>query len=718
MHKSFHDKASALLRRAAVASVCMLGATSLTAFSQTTIAGSKPRMLAHAVRIGSAPDSQVVTIAVYLKFRNAADLDQLIEEQQTPDSPNYQKFLTPSEFHAKYSPLPSNTAAVTAELTRMGFTIVDAPTGGLFVTARGTVAQVKSGFHVTQDLYSIQGKTVRAHAEAPTVPDSIAPLVLHVAGLDDSKKLVKSFATNHPVKSTSVHGGPDSDPPTNGGGSIRTPCNVDYLDPLVGTVTPPVYTKTAKVKFTNCGYVPAQLQQAYGADKVQSQGQGIRIGLADLYQPSTLKQDLEQYSSLFNLPKITYANFQEIHPPGLGSSDDSCGEDDWAVESTLDVEAAHAMAPKADIVYLGDACNENYAVPMQVLYQAIDNGLVDVVSGSFGIPEIFVESAQEDADNLELKEAASLGITVMFSSADSADWIPDGADVAETSWPASSPWATAVGGTSLLLNRYGAGTKLETGWGTYVDPTYDGVVWTGPFQLEALGYEGWFFAAGGGGGTSLFWPQPSYQKGIVPASLSEHVNTMETATINLGTPNRVLPDIAMLADPFTGFLQGETMFEESPGTLDLGCAAIATPANAEYCTFQQGGTSVASPLFAGVVAIIDSARLSVGKPMLGFANPALYNLTGATAETAKPIKDALPLSAPLALIEEDLYPGGDSGFAAIAINMAPVDPDNLDTTWSLGADSKLTTTAGFDNVTGLGTPWLPGLVSMLAPKAK
>jgi subtilase family serine protease len=719
MHKSFYNKATALLRASTVASVCMLGAMSLTALSQTTIESSKPRMLAYAVRTGAAPDSQMVTIAVYLKLRNAAELDQLIEDQQNPDSPLYQKFLTPAEFHAKYSPLPSDTAKVKVELARMGFTIVDAPAGGLFVTARGTVAQVKRGFHVTQDLYSIQGKVVRSHAESPTVPDSIAPLVLHIAGLSDSKKFVKSFATNHPVKSTSAHRGPNSDPPTNGGGGIRTPCNVDYLAPLAGTVTPAVYTTSAKVDFTNCGYVPAQLQQAYGADKVKSAGQGIRIGLADLYVPNTLEQDLDEYSLMFDLPRINYANFQEIYPPGLNTTDDdACYPVDWEVESTLDVEAAHAIAPKADIVFLGDACNVNYAVPMQVIYQAIDNGLVDIISGSFGIPEIDVESAQEDADNLELKEAASLGITVMFSSGDSADWLPAGADVAATSWPASSPWVTGVGGTSLLLNKNGAGTKVETGWGTYVNPTYDGVVWTGPFQLEAEGWQGWFFDAGSGGGTSLFWPQPPYQKGVVPASLSEHINTMDTATINLGTPNREVPDIAMLADPFTGFLQGETMYEATAGTLDPNCTAVAKPANAEYCIFQQGGTSVASPLFAGVVAVIDSARLSVGKPMLGLANPSLYKLKVGAPGTAKPIQDVLPLSRPFALINEDLYPDGGSDFAGIAINMAPLDPFNQDTGWMVGADSKLTTTKGFDNVTGLGTPWLPGLVSALAPGAK
>ena len=116
---------------------------------------------------------------------------------------------------------------------------------------------------------------------------------------------------------------------------------------------------------------------------------------------------------------------------------------------------------------------------------------------------------------------------------------------------------------------------------------------------------GWGFAGGGGGGTSMFMSQPNYQKkGVVPASLSEKINTYQAAAtsfFNLGVPKiACFPDIGMLVDPFTGFLQGQTMLENTPGTLDIGCYPIGSPANAEYCTFPQGGTSVASPLFAGV----------------------------------------------------------------------------------------------------------------------
>ena len=164
---------------------------------------------------------------------------------------------------------------------------------------------------------------------------------------------------------------------------------------------------------------------------------------------------------------------------------------------------------------------------MQAMYQAIDNRLADILSGSFGGPELAFSTSQEDADNQEFKQAASLGITLMFSSGDTADYLePLGYDwpIAAVSWPASSPWVTAVGGTSLLLDKNGS--KAEYGWGTYANTAYDDS-WTGPFQIDAEAWMGWGFAGGGGGGTSMFMSQPNYQKGVVPASAlreNQHVS--------------------------------------------------------------------------------------------------------------------------------------------------------------------------------------------------
>ena len=110
------------------------------------------------------------------------------------------------------------------------------------------------------------------------------------------------------------------DPPPTGIWYTRSPCNVDYSTPVVGTITPAAYTTSPKMDFTNCGYTPDQIRQAYGVNKVASTGKGIRIGLVDLYVSSTLEQDLNQYSSLHNLPQVNWGTFQEITAPGLRTS--------------------------------------------------------------------------------------------------------------------------------------------------------------------------------------------------------------------------------------------------------------------------------------------------------------------------------------------------------------------------------------------------------------
>ena len=131
----------------------------------------------------------------------------------------------------------------------------------------------------------------------PSSQASIAPLVLHIAGLDDTKKFIRTFETvraGNTVPARRI--GTNDDPPPTGIWYTRSPCNVDYSTPVVGTITPAAYTTSPKMDFTNCGYTPDQIRQAYGVNKVASTGKGIRIGLVDLYVSSTLEQDLNQYS--------------------------------------------------------------------------------------------------------------------------------------------------------------------------------------------------------------------------------------------------------------------------------------------------------------------------------------------------------------------------------------------------------------------------------------
>ena len=158
----------------------------------------------------------------------------------------------------------------------------------------------------------------------------------------------------------------------------------------------------------------------------------------------------------------------------------------------------------------------------------------------------------------------------------------------------------------------------------------------------------------------------------------------------------------MLADPNTGMLYGETYAISGDPLVDAGCTTLSV--QLEYCERRIGGTSLASPLFAGVLALADQARATKGLGTVGFVNPALYT----TARSG-----LLDVQAP-------------TGATAVLRNVE-VDPTTLLTTLRTinsvpssakgsvieGADTSLRTTTGYDNVTGLGTPMVPDLVAAL-----
>src|SRR5437764_3198736 len=241
------------------------------------------------------------------------------------------------------------------------------------------------------------------------------------------------------------------------------------------------------------------------------------------------------------------------------------------------------------------------------------------------------------------------GIGIYFSSGDNSD---ESLVVGyrTTDWPASSPFVTAVGGTSLAVgasNNY----LFETGWGSTTS-SWTGKTWSptppGP----------WVYGAGGG--VSSIFAEPSYQVGIVPSSVFAAQ----------GRTGRAVPDISAFADPNTGYLIGQTQpFPDG---------------SVKYSEYRIGGTSLASPLMAGIMALVDQAR---GKAV-GFANPLFYEkLPGSRA------------------IHDVVDPA--STIATMRVNFAnSVDPSaglqcRLRT---MNQTLSLHTTPGYDDVTGLGTP--------------
>jgi subtilase family serine protease len=687
-------------------------AASPEAMSNASAPRNVSRWVVSAQKIGEAEGAQNVHLSLFLGFKNQPELKALIAAQSTPGNALYGKYLTPEEFRARFAPDATKVAQVQDTLRTLGLTVEYTPKSGLFVNATGTVSQVKTAFGVSQGLYSYKGKTLRANAESPRLPAKIADIVTYIAGLDDTAVMRQSQHvsfrndTASAVKAATTHdmsGAKTNAPPPVAAGINSQVCSTYWGDHYATlSTTPGFYPK--KLPWLICGYTPQQMRQAYGIDKVPETGQGVRVAIVDVYASPTIVADTNRYAANHGLPLLTYVNFQQLVPPGIYNvpASDPCGPQGWYEEESLDVQAVHSLAPGAFILFAGIACTDPGNAP---LYTIIDDHLADIITNSYTYNGEILSAGFIESENQYFMQAAAEGISVLFSSGDDGD-ISAANGIASGSWEATSPYVTAVGGTSLALLD-SSGKKLEWGWGDYRAFLNAATVNASGTTITTSGVALPFtFYSGAGGGPSLSELALPYQK-KVPYSYSgftKVINGLTVTTVPLQSPHRVTPDIAMLADPYTGFIYGESYTIAGDPIADYGCKA--TSKTVEYCEEDIGGTSLASPAFAGVLALVDEARLANGKAPIGFANPFLYSLpVGAPGTSTAPIIDVRPPLNPTGLLRG--YMGDNTRVRVITMNSAP---NLLNTAVVEGADTSYTTAKDYDEVTGIGTPNVPALI--------
>ena len=396
------------------------GSTSTHSVHQgAELAQTVPPWQKKAQKLGAADESKRVVITAYLNWQHQRELEQLFRDQTDSRSPHYQQYLTPAQFHAAFSPKTEDVTAVKQALKELGFQIVYVPESGLFVKVSGTVAQVRQTFGVSQNLYSYRGKTLRAHAEEPTLPASLRGLITYIAGLDDSRVMMRP---SHVARSQ-PHDQPQSgspQPPYFGG--TYFPCSTYWGDTTSTLEIPGGFPYGSDLPWIICGYTPQQIRTAYSADQVHQTGRGVTVAVTDLYASPTLLSDVNTYSANHGLPQLTNHNFREILLPNVNEipPGDPCNSNSWPPEQTLDVTAVHSMAPGASIVYVGGACDAvsqlNGDTPIEPLYYAIDNRVADIISNSWvygGDAE--VPSGQLLSDNLQFIQAAIEGMSLLFA---------------------------------------------------------------------------------------------------------------------------------------------------------------------------------------------------------------------------------------------------------------------------------------------------------------
>jgi len=620
-------KRRAFLAGLAVAALVGLNVASVSAASdRSTLNGSQPSWANSKNLVGAADPNTIVGFRVYLGLNNLAGAEAYARAVSDPKSASYGKYLTPAQFRQRFSPSQGAVGAVQSWLKSQGFTINYTPANNRYVVAEGTLAQASAAFATGFNIYKVNGKSVRSPSSALTIPSTLAPIVDAVVGLDESSEFVN---LNIQVDKQA--------PPT--AGFLNAPPLSAYFGELTSSYAKPTgFTALAgaNAPWVIRGQTPDSIKGAYGLSGATVDGTGETVAIIDAFASPTILSDVNHWSTNRGVPTMTNGQLVSVVAPGTyrRAENKQMDPSGWWTEETLDVEAVHGMAPGAKIVFVGAPNNRRDLDA--ALNHVVDNHLASIVTNSYGFSTELMPPGFEIAVNNTLIQAAIEGIGVYFSSGDSGD---ESArfGFATTEFPTSDPWVTAVGGTSLGVDASNA-RVYETGWGV---STYRCNTTT--FVCTRLAWQ-----AGAGGGVSMVFAKPFYQSAL--SGTGRHV-----------------PDVAAVADANTGLLIGQTQ---------------RFPDGVYYDEYRLGGTSLASPLFAGIVALAQDQCGCV----FGFANPLYYANAGAftditsvkTAQARRNFNNNVDATA------------GTSDF--------------LRTTDDYSGSPSQHTAAGWDNVTGLGVP--------------
>ncbi|MFJ5267164.1 protease pro-enzyme activation domain-containing protein [Streptomyces sp. NPDC088358] len=603
--------------------------------SRHTLAGTKPAWATAKADKGAASDSSQVSARVYFAGRDAAGLAAYAKAVADPASASYGKYLSAEQTQARFGATKAQVAEVTSWLKSAGLKVTGSTQH--YVSVTGDVAAAEKAFGTQLHNYTKSGKTYRAPAGSASVPAALNGAVLTVTGLDNAPHKATHNDTLPPPDAVFRNAGPFS----------------SYYGSKTASTLPDAYGK--KIPYAVQGYTGKQLRAAYGAGK--HTGKGVRVAITDAYASPTIAFDAASYAKKHGDAKYSTSQLRQVLP-GTYTKTEECGAAGWYGEETLDVEAVHAVAPGANITYVGAAsCYDDDL--LDSLSKIVDGHLADIVSNSWGDIEANQTPDLAAAYDQVFQFGAVEGIGFYFSSGDNGDEVAN-TGTKQVDTPANSAWVTAVGGTSLAVGKNDK-YQFETGWGTEkASLSDDGKSWTG--------FPG-AFTSGAGGGTSKTVSQPFYQKGVVPSALAKANGT---------TAMRTVPDIAAIADPNTGFRVGQTQ------TFPDG--------SQQYSEYRIGGTSLAAPVIAAVQALAQEAR---GGKAIGFANPSIYAKYGTKAY--HDVTDN-PKGSGLAVARVDFANSFDaSGGLLISVR-------------SLGKDSSLSAVKGYDDVTGVGSP-APGYVT-------
>ncbi len=602
-------------------------ASAIASGTRVTLPGTRPAQASRGVDQGAVSASMPlkgITLVFNRTAAQQADLDTLLTAQQDPSSPQFHQWLTPDQFAARFGVADSDIAKVQSWLQGQGFAVDNVARSRDQITFDGTAGQVATAFGTELHRYAMSDRVHYAPATDLSVPATLAPLVttvLHLADFHAHAHKVLTRAQPTPALTSSQTGN-----------HFLTPSDLATMYDMKSTYS---------AGFNGAGQAIAIVGQTYidtSAITAFQSGAGL---------PS-------------NLPTLVLV-------PSTGVSGVNAISDGDEGESQLDVEYASGMAPGAKIylVYTGDQTNHDI---FDSLTYAVDANLAPIISGSYGLCETDLQISGEtqftQAYAQLTQQASAQGQTVIFSAGDqgSTDCYGDTTgttaqqEALAVDFPASTPYVTAMGGTQMQSGTYSStntqywqtatGSDVVSSLLSYVPEA----VWNEDSSAEGI--------SAGGGGTSVLFGRPTWQTGVpgIPSG-----------------SNRLVPDISLQASVDSpGYLYCTT--DASDLAVESETASCTNGLRSPQGTFTlAGGTSFSAPAFAGMLAVLNQAKNSVGQ---GNINPILYSL----ASNATTYASAF----------HDVTTGTNACTAGV-------------TFCSTVGTSAYAATAGFDEATGLGS---------------
>lgn len=574
------------------------------------------------VDLGTAPGSLQLN-GLMLQFNmtaaQQAALKQLLAEQQNPQSAHYHQWLTPQQYGEQFGLSADDIAHVTSWLTAQGFTVTGVAKSSNFVTFNGTAAQVQHAFGTTVHSLSLNGERHVANLTDPVLPSAIAKVVSNISGLNDFRP--EPHLRIHPVSAD----------------AIRPHFTVPGSNPAYHALAPADFNTIYDVNpLITSGLSGAGIGKC--TDPTKPCGDIAVLGQVDI---TPYAADLNAFRTAAGLPPA----LPEIDLFGAnpGSPSSACTNNSIPhcadlEESMLDVEWAGAIAPAAKIVFV----TSTNAVVNSFL-TAVAQDVAPIISMSYGQCESSIPFGELQVLNATLLQASVQGMTIIGPTGD------DGATDCDTlvssatkgfavDFPGSSPYVTGIGGT-----MFDEGANSAAYWNSTNDPINGGsaikhipeTVWD-ETSLD-IGDTPPSFGAGGGGASILF-VKPEWQVGN-------------------GVPDdgrRDVPDISLNSaskhDGYLLCLQNSCTGGQFYNTT-IGNGAIL------------GGTSAATPPFAGIMALVEE---SLASGRLGNINPNIYAMANSNQYNAifhdiTSGNNASPCTAGT----KDCPSGGSIGFIAV-----------------------------------------------------